>query len=146
MQLFGRLGDDLLVDGPFNDLLNGEGGTDTINCPNGGTNVSRQQRGRQLLVAARREGRGCRRAGLARRVGASGRRGVPGDRLGGGRREHRPSGTQIIYTGSASADSVIVDDAGINSYTFAENGITASSASCTLDTAPNPDVVTCSGS
>ena len=35
------------------------------------------------------------------------------------------SGTQIIYTGSASADSVTVDDAGTNSYTFAENGITA---------------------
>ena len=40
MQLFGRLGNDLLIDGPFNDLLNGEGGTDTANCPNGGTNVS----------------------------------------------------------------------------------------------------------
>ena len=32
VQLFGRLGDDLLTDGPFNDLLNGEGGTDTANC------------------------------------------------------------------------------------------------------------------
>ena len=51
----------------------------------------------------------------------------------------------ITYTGSASADSVTVDDAGTNSYTFAENGITEASASCTLNTAPNPDVVTCSG-
>ena len=40
VQLFGRLGDDLLTDGPFNDLLNGEGGSDTANCPNGGANVS----------------------------------------------------------------------------------------------------------
>jgi RTX calcium-binding nonapeptide repeat (4 copies) len=40
VQLFGRLGDDLLTDGPFNDLLNGEGGADTVSCPNGGTNVS----------------------------------------------------------------------------------------------------------
>ncbi len=39
VQLFGRLGDDLLTDGPFNDLLNGEGGTDTANC-SAGANVS----------------------------------------------------------------------------------------------------------
>ena len=40
VQLFGRLGDDLLTDGPFNDLLNGESGADTANCPGGGANVS----------------------------------------------------------------------------------------------------------
>ena len=40
MQLFGRFGDDLLTDGPFNDVLDGEGGADTINCPNGGTDVT----------------------------------------------------------------------------------------------------------
>ena len=39
VQLFGRLGNDLLTDGPFNDLLNGEGGTDTANC-SAGANVS----------------------------------------------------------------------------------------------------------
>jgi RTX calcium-binding nonapeptide repeat (4 copies) len=55
------------------------------------------------------------------------------------------SATEIFYTGSASADSVSADDAGTNSYQLAENGITESSTSCTLNTVPNPDVVTCSG-
>jgi hypothetical protein len=40
VQLFGRDGNDFLIDGTGNDLLNGENGTDTANCPNGGTNVS----------------------------------------------------------------------------------------------------------
>ena len=40
VQLFGRLGDDTLTDGPFGDLLNGEGGTDTANCTNGGTDTA----------------------------------------------------------------------------------------------------------
>jgi Ca2+-binding RTX toxin-like protein len=39
VQLFGRLANDTLTDSPGDDLLNGEGGTDTGNCPNGGTNV-----------------------------------------------------------------------------------------------------------
>jgi hypothetical protein len=40
VQLFGRLGNDTLTDSPGDDFLNGEGGTDTINCPNGGTDVA----------------------------------------------------------------------------------------------------------
>ena len=40
VQLFGRLGGDTLTDGPFDDLLNGEGGTDTANCTNGGTDTA----------------------------------------------------------------------------------------------------------
>ena len=40
VSLFGRLGIDTLTDSTFGDFLNGEGGADTINCPNGGTNVS----------------------------------------------------------------------------------------------------------
>jgi hypothetical protein len=40
VQLFGGLGDDFMIDSTFNDLLNGQDGTDTANCPNGGTNVS----------------------------------------------------------------------------------------------------------
>jgi Ca2+-binding RTX toxin-like protein len=41
VQLFGRLGNDTLTDSPFDDLLDGEAGTDTINCPNGGTDSYR---------------------------------------------------------------------------------------------------------
>ena len=40
VQLFGRLGNDTLTDRPFGDLLNGEGGTDTENCTNGGTDTA----------------------------------------------------------------------------------------------------------
>ena len=40
VQLFGRLGNDILTDGPGNDLLNGEGGTDTANCITGGTDTA----------------------------------------------------------------------------------------------------------
>ena len=70
----------------------------------------------------------------------------PADRVGAGSVSTVPGPfPEIIYTGSASADNVSVDDAGTNSYTFAENGISAA-APCTLDTAPNPDVATCSGS
>ena len=45
VQLFGRLGNDTLTDSLGDDLLNGEGGTDTANCPNGGTNVSLNNEG-----------------------------------------------------------------------------------------------------
>ena len=46
VQFFGRLGDDTLTDGPGDDLLDGEGGTDTANCTditggNGGTDTAR---------------------------------------------------------------------------------------------------------
>jgi hypothetical protein len=42
VQLFGRLGNDTLTDGPFDDLLDGEGGgTDTANCVNGGVDTRR---------------------------------------------------------------------------------------------------------
>jgi Ca2+-binding RTX toxin-like protein len=41
VQLFGRLGNDTLTDSAFDDLLDGEGGTDTVNCPNGGTDSYR---------------------------------------------------------------------------------------------------------
>ena len=34
--LFGRAGNDVLTDGPFDDLLNGNGGADTFNCSGGG--------------------------------------------------------------------------------------------------------------
>jgi Domain of unknown function (DUF1929)/Bacterial Ig domain/RTX calcium-binding nonapeptide repeat (4 copies) len=34
--LFGRAGNDVLTDGPFDDLLNGNGGADTFNCTGGG--------------------------------------------------------------------------------------------------------------
>jgi hypothetical protein len=37
VQLFGRLGNDTLTDSPFDDLLDGEAGTDTANCVNGGS-------------------------------------------------------------------------------------------------------------
>jgi hypothetical protein len=37
--LFGRAGNDTLTDSAFGDFLNGEGGADTINCPNGGTDT-----------------------------------------------------------------------------------------------------------
>ncbi len=40
VQLFGRLGNDILTDGPEDDLLNGEGGTDTANCVNGGIDTA----------------------------------------------------------------------------------------------------------
>jgi len=45
VQLFGRAGDDVLTDGPFDDLLNGEGNTtaspgNTANCINGGTDTA----------------------------------------------------------------------------------------------------------
>ena len=40
VQLFGRLGNDTLTDSTFDDLLNGEGGTDTANCTNGGTDTA----------------------------------------------------------------------------------------------------------
>ena len=40
VQLFGRGGGDILTDGPFDDLLNGEDGTDTGNCTNGGTDTA----------------------------------------------------------------------------------------------------------
>jgi Ca2+-binding RTX toxin-like protein len=36
VQLFGRNGNDALTDSAFDDLLDGEGGTDTVNCTNGG--------------------------------------------------------------------------------------------------------------
>jgi Ca2+-binding RTX toxin-like protein len=49
------------------------------------------------------------------------------------------------YDGANAANNVVIDDAGVNTYTFAENGITESSTSCTLNTVPNPDVVTCAG-
>jgi hypothetical protein len=39
VSLFGRLGNDTLTDSAFGDFLNGEGGADTINCPNGGTDT-----------------------------------------------------------------------------------------------------------
>ena len=39
VSLFGRLGNDTLTDGPAGDFLNGEGGADAINCPNGGTDT-----------------------------------------------------------------------------------------------------------
>jgi hypothetical protein len=39
VSLFGRLGDDKLTDSAFGDFLNGEGGADTINCDNGGTDT-----------------------------------------------------------------------------------------------------------
>jgi Ca2+-binding RTX toxin-like protein len=39
VSLFGRDGADTLTDSPFGDFLNGEGGADTINCPNGGTDT-----------------------------------------------------------------------------------------------------------
>jgi hypothetical protein len=39
VSLFGRLGNDTLTDSTFGDFLNGEGGADTINCPNGGTDT-----------------------------------------------------------------------------------------------------------
>jgi hypothetical protein len=54
-----------------------------------------------------------------------------------------PTSSTILYTGSGSADNVIVDDPSVTVYTFAENLITETSTSCTLNTAPNPDVVTC---
>jgi hypothetical protein len=41
VQLFGRLGNDTLTDSAFDDLLDGEGGTDTANCTNGGTDTHR---------------------------------------------------------------------------------------------------------
>lgn len=41
VQLFGRLGDDTLTDGPGDDLLDGEGGTDTANCINAGNDTHR---------------------------------------------------------------------------------------------------------
>jgi Ca2+-binding RTX toxin-like protein len=37
VSLLGRAGADTLTDSPFGDFLNGEGGADTINCTNGGT-------------------------------------------------------------------------------------------------------------
>ena len=37
VSLYGRLGNDTLTDSPFGDFLGGQGGADTINCPNGGT-------------------------------------------------------------------------------------------------------------
>ena len=40
VQLFGRLGNDTLTDGPGDDTLNGEGGTDTANCTTGGTDTA----------------------------------------------------------------------------------------------------------
>jgi hypothetical protein len=39
VSLFGRLGNDALTDSTFGDFLNGEGGADAINCPNGGTDT-----------------------------------------------------------------------------------------------------------
>ena len=39
VSLFGRAGTDTLTDSPFGDFLNGEGGADTINCTNGGTDT-----------------------------------------------------------------------------------------------------------
>ena len=40
VQLFGRLGNDTLTGSGFNDLLNGEGGTDTGNCGAGAADVA----------------------------------------------------------------------------------------------------------
>jgi hypothetical protein len=37
VSLYGRDGADTLTDSPFGDFLAGQGGADTINCPNGGT-------------------------------------------------------------------------------------------------------------
>jgi hypothetical protein len=39
IELFGRLGADTLTDGPSGDFMNGEGGADTYNCTNTGTDT-----------------------------------------------------------------------------------------------------------
>jgi glucose/arabinose dehydrogenase len=39
VSLIGRAGNDILTDGPFDDLLNGNGGADTFNCTGGGSDT-----------------------------------------------------------------------------------------------------------
>jgi hypothetical protein len=45
VSLFGRDGTDTLTDSPFGDFMNGEGGADTYNCVNGGTDTIVQDGG-----------------------------------------------------------------------------------------------------